>query len=78
MVWALRIWEASERRARGFGGSLIEGCGGLDAWRVDWKLWMRVVVEVRVPRRASKSLACFEEDILGFCTYARLPRFVDS
>ncbi len=37
VVCALRIWEASERRAKGFGESSISGLAGVGDWRVVWK-----------------------------------------
>lgn len=37
VVCALRIWEASETRARGLGGFSMCVCGGLGDWRAVWK-----------------------------------------
>ena len=45
VVCALRIWEASERRASGFGGSRMAEDGGVGDWRAAWKLCMRALVD---------------------------------
>ncbi len=50
VVCALRICEASERRASGFGGSWMAEGGGVGDWRAAWKLCMRALVDDSVVR----------------------------
>lgn len=43
VVCALRIWEASERRARGLGEFSMGGWAGVGDWRAVWKRCRRVL-----------------------------------
>ena len=54
VVCALRIWEASERRASGFGGSWMAEDGGVGDWRAAWKLCMRALVDDSAVRSAAR------------------------
>lgn len=70
VVCAFRIWEASERRASGFGGSWMAEGGGVGDWRAAWKLCMRALVDDSVFRSVVKLSASLNGAILsmGYCT----------
>ena len=57
VVCALRICEASERRASGFGGSWIAEGDGVGDWRAAWKLCMRALVDDSVVLSVARSSA---------------------
>lgn len=68
VVCALRIWEASERRARGLGEFSMGGWAGVGLWRAVWKRWRRALrfeMVVCKVMRASTSLegAIMDSDI---------------
>lgn len=60
VVCALRILEASERRARGLGGSWISACGEAGDRRAFWKLCMRAVIEAMVAWRVARPSASLD------------------
>ena len=68
VVCALRIWEASERRARGLGEVSMDGWAGVGDWRAVWKRWTRVLrfeMVICSVTRASASLegAIMDSDV---------------
>ena len=70
VVCAFRIWEASERRASGFGGSWMAEGGGVGDWRAAWKLCMRALVDDSVFRSVARFSDSLDGAILskGYCT----------
>ena len=71
VVCALRICEASERRASGFGGSWIAVGGGVGDWRAVWKLCMSALVDDNVVRSVARWSDSLDGAILskGYCTF---------
>ena len=71
VVCALRICEASERRASGFGGSWMAVDGGVGDWRAVWKLCMRALVDDNVIRSVARLSVSLDGAILskGYCTF---------
>lgn len=69
VVCALRIWEASESRASGFGGSWITEGDGVGDWRAAWKLCMRALVDDSVFRSGARLSASLDGAIppMGYC-----------
>lgn len=61
VVCALRIWEASERRARGFS---MGGWAGVGDWRAVWKRWRRVLRFEMVVCKVTRASASLEGAIL--------------
>ena len=72
MVCALRICEASERRASGFGGFWIVEGGVVGDWRAAWKLCMRALVDDRFARSVARLSASLDGAILSRASVLRL------
>ena len=69
VVCALRICEASDRRASGLGGSWIAEGGGVGDWRAAWKLCMRALVDDNVVRSVVRLSASLDGAILSMGYY---------
>lgn len=70
VVCALRICEASDRRASGFGGCLMAEDGGVGDWRAAWKLCMRALVDESVALSVARLSASLDGAItpMSYCT----------